>query len=182
MKKIILLIPLLFTHCSQEIVVNTDYDRDIDIHQYQTFNWAPTLGEEFEKNPLYYNDLNDKRIKNTVNEQLKNKGYLLTEQSPQLLLHYHIIVNDKVAVGKDPYGNYGPYWRRARVNFYEYREGTLIIDLVDAKNDDLVWRGWASSILDQSIREVNAREELIRRAVTMILKELPDARIPNENL
>lgn len=126
--------------------VFTDYDRSAHLSEYQTFGWADPVFIEARNNPLYYNELNDKRIKDAVAVQMQTRNYKYSD-NPDLLIHYHIIIEDKTAVRTDPYGYYGPYWMRTQVDVYQYREGTLIIDLMDANNKNLLWRGWITSFL-----------------------------------
>jgi hypothetical protein len=71
--------------------------------------------------------------------------------------------------------NYSQYWIRNQMDVYQYREGTLIIDLMDANNNNLIWRGWGTAILDNG--DIDLTEEKINHAVYKILKEFP----PNKN-
>lgn len=71
-----------------------------------------------------------------------------------------------------PYGyKYSPYWLRSEMNTYQYKEGTLIIDVMDAKTNSLAWRGWAVVILE-TVRPVRI-EQRINKVVSEILKDLP---------
>src|SRR5688572_20495616 len=75
---------LIVTGCSSEIRVSSDYDPDYDLKKYRTFGWLKTTNIELQQNPLYYNELNDKRIKSAVQEQLEQKGYTLSGANPDL--------------------------------------------------------------------------------------------------
>jgi len=130
-----------FLSCTPTSQVFTDYDRSANLDEYTTFGWTFTNSIEYKNNPIYYNELNDKRIKYAVATQLESRHYTYSE-NPELVIHDHIIIEDKTVVRTDPYGYYyGPYWTRTMVNVYEYREGTLIIDLMDVQTNSLVWRG-----------------------------------------
>ena len=161
----------LLLGCGPTSEVFTDYDRSANLDDYNTFGWLPLTAIEGRNNPLYYNELNDKRIKTAVGNQLENRSYTFSE-NPELLIHYHIIIDDKTIVRTDPYGYYyGPYWMRTEVNVYEYREGTLIIDLMDADTNSLVWRGWITSFLKNNDPE--KMEESIDKAVRMMFSKYP---------
>lgn len=170
---------LTISSCSPSLQVYTDYDREFNIRNYPTFAWAEAKDIEARNNPLYYNELNDKRIKKAVNDQLKGKGYTLVQDDPDLLIHYHIVVEDRSEIRTNPYGFYGPYWMRARTYSYSYRQGTLIIDLMDATNKNLLWRGWAVSVMDQ-LYESEKTEILITQAVIKIFEKLPRAIVPEK--
>lgn len=169
MKPIGIIVILTLTSCSPEIIVRTDYDRDINLKPYTTYSWIDShTGENL--NPLYYNELNDKRIKKAVNEKMAMKGYKLVSENAEITLHYHLVIENKSELRVDPYGNYGPYWMRPSLNSFQYNEGTIIIDLLEAKSNALAWRGWATSIIDT---DKNLKPELITEAVNEILKAYP---------
>lgn len=173
MKHILFLLMLaILTGCSPQIRVYSDSDPDYDLWTYQTFDWGAKVEIEKGKNPLQYNELNDKRIKAAVQDQMTRRGYQQTSENPDLILHYHIIIDDQSVVTTEPYGyHYSPYWMRLQTNVYSYREGTLILDLMDKKTNNLIWRGWAVSAID----EINPEkvDELIKTVVARIFRKFP---------
>jgi hypothetical protein len=170
-KLYLLIIGWLLLGCGPTSQVFTDYDRTANLEEYKTFGWLTSTSIEGRNNPIYYNELNDKRIKTAVANQLESRNYQFSD-NPEILVHYHIVIDDKSVVRTDPYGYYyGPYWMRTEVNVYEYREGTLIIDLMDADTNSLVWRGWITSFLKNS--DPSKMEDSIDRAVRMIFSEYP---------
>jgi hypothetical protein len=177
MKQILLPIILLFSFigCSPEIQVHSDYDPDYDLWSFRTFDWGQKVNIEEGKNPFHYNELNDKRIKSAVRDELINRGYLLTEVHPDLLLHYHIIVNDKSIMTSEQDDHSYSAWMPVETNIYSYREGTLILDLMDSKTKQLVWRGWAISPLHSSYKPEEI-EKLIKTAVGKIFRQFPKSK------
>lgn len=177
---LILLLIAIVAGCSPQIRVFSDYDPDYDLWTYKTFDWGQKINIEEGKNPLHYNELNDKRIKAAVHEQMNTRGYQLANEAPDLILHYHIIVDDQSVVTTEPYGyRYGPYWMRMHTNVYSYREGTLILDLMDSKKKNLIWRGWAVMEIDQIDPE--EVDDLIKTTVAKIFKKYPKAPANFEN-
>jgi hypothetical protein len=164
---------LVLTGCSPQIRTYTDLDPDYDLWNYRTFDWGQKVNIEKDRNPLHYNELNDKRIKEAVTQELAERGYVFSEDHPDLVLHYHIIVDDQSIVTTEPYGyRYGPYWMRMETNIYSYREGTLILDLMDAGTNNLIWRGWAVSAIDREYTPEQV-DKLIKKAVARIFKNFP---------
>jgi hypothetical protein len=169
MKTLAISIVLFLSACSSGMIVRSDYDRDISIKSLTTYMWTDSdAGQNL--NPLYYNELNDKRIKKAVDQKMAAKGYTLVSSDAELTLHYHLVIESKTELRSDPYGYYGPYWLRPRINSYQYNEGTLIIDVIEGKSKSLAWRGWATSIIDA---DRNIKEELINEAVDGIFKAYP---------
>ncbi len=167
------LLLLLFAFgCGPAISVYNDYDRELNIANYSTYSWQASKALEANQNPMYYNELNEKRIKAAVDNVLARKSYQLVDADPELTLHYHIVVEDKTVFMMDPLGHqYSPYWMRDEMNSYQYREGTLIIDLMDTKTNDLVWRGWAVAILED-LRPENI-EKRLNKTIERIFEPLP---------
>lgn len=165
---------LITLSCSHEITVFTDYDRDFNLELYHTYNWATVDNIEVRNNPLYYNELNDKRIKLAVDQKLISKGYSQSENA-EVIIHYHIVIDDKSVVATDPFGyHYSPYWIRSRRSVYLYSEGSLIIDVMDATNKHLIWRGWAVTPLE-NYRNGEKVDRLINDSVKKIFREFPIA-------
>src|SRR6185503_9213597 len=82
----------------------------------------------------------------------------------------------------DPYVGWGwgrrdwwgyPYWGND-VDVRQYREGTLSIDMFDARSHRPVWHGWAKKQLTRS--DIASSQEPIRHAVDAVLKDFPPSR------
>ena len=81
---------------------------------------------------------------------------------------------DKVNVTNWGYG-YSPegrYWGRGGFSVYQYEEGTLVLDLIDAKSRDLIWRGAAKADVEVATTP-EKRDKLIQAAVHKILENFP---------
>jgi len=66
---------------------------------------------------------------------------------------------------------YGPYWEKNKTTVYQYREGTLIIDIMDVASNQLVWRGWATDVISE--KSLKDPEQAINNAVREIFKKFP---------
>lgn len=161
---------LLCASCSNELRVYSDYDREFDLKNCKTYQWAPQKDIEARNNPLYYNELTDKRIKKIANDQLKVKGLVLVSDEPDIIMHYHIVVDDRFSTATDPYGMYGPYWARSG-RIIQYKEGTLIVDMMDQKTNSLMWRGYAVSVIENNNDEIT--EEMLMKALVKIFEVFP---------
>lgn len=155
---------LLLAGCSG-ISVSSDYDREADFSSYRTFGWMQTDRPGM-RNPAQ-NSLMETRIKRTVAEQLQAMGYTMLDGGrPDIRIALHMNVQNKVEV--EHYG-YRRWRGPVRTEVHHYKEGTLVLDFVDAKLQQLVWRGWANSILGNPDRA----EKQINAAVSKILAEYP---------
>ena len=158
--------------CSTIYGVKYDYDKQTDFAQLKTFDWMPVPDGENTDDFLVV------RIKEAVNAELRTKGLKLTSESPDFLIAHHTATKDKVQVtdwGYDygPYGGYrGGYWGQRNVSTYDYEEGSLILDFVDAESKKLIWRGTAKAEV-QNVVSPEKSEQLINKAVKKILEKYP---------
>lgn len=163
---------IMLAACSPQIRVYSDSDPDYDLWTYKSFDWGQRVDIEAGRNPLQYNELNDKRIKTAVRDQLESRGYVFQENDSELMLHYHIIVDNKSAIVPEPYGyRYGSYFMRSGANVHYYREGTLILDLMERNTGNLIWRGWAVADIDNI--EPEEVDKVIKQAVERIFTKFP---------
>jgi hypothetical protein len=157
--------------------VRYDYDQQTDFAEFKTFGWMQVP----EKAGI--DSFVVQRVKNAVNAELKAKGLVMISNNPDFLIAEHLGKKSKVQVtdwGYD-YGYYGRYrgygghrgyWGPRRISTYQYEEGTLILDFVDAKSKKLIWRGTAKSKV-QNIDTPEKSEKIINAAVKEILKKYP---------
>ena len=174
-KTIVIILLVGISGCSPAIRSYYDYDKQDNIGQYRSFSWQVENQNPEKGNPLYYSELNDKRIKSAVNDLLRVKGYILADKDAELMLHYHIVMEERSMLAPDPYGYmYGDYFMRPRADVFNYKEGTLILDFMNAKNNNLVWRGWVVAAMEVVLYDTKDTDALIRSAVTKILQNLPE--------
>ena len=142
----------LFTGCSQ-YDINYDYDVESDFAAYRTYSWIPITINEGSTNAAtaaQSNTLLDSRIRSAVNTNMTAKGFTKNDENPDILVVYHTGMQNKVDVTDYGYTYAGSYWGWAGndVDVYSYTEGTLLVDLVDAKTKKLAWRGSASGVVE----------------------------------
>lgn len=167
-----ILLMLLLTACAPSLQVHTEYDPDYDVWTYTTFDWALPDSTVI-RNPAYYTALNDRKIKAAVTREFLKRGYQQTNDHPEVLLRYHIVVEDKTAIAIEPFGYvYGTYGTRTQQNVYTYTQGTLIVDLIDTRIHQLIWRGWAESAVD-GVTDPGEIEALINQAARRMLNDFP---------
>ena len=53
-----------------------------------------------------------------------------------------------------------------------YKEGTLVIDIIDSSSYKIVWRGVAEGRLPKTT-SINERTQIVRDAVGMVFEEFP---------
>lgn len=159
--------------CSPIYGVKYDYNMQTDFSRYHSYDWMPVPEKAFR------NDLVVDRVKNAVDSELNAKGLSKTPQSPDFLIAEHLGKKDKLEIDNWGYVYYGPrveyiggFWGSDEVSTYDYEEGVLILDFVDAGSKKLFWRGAAKAHV-QNIDTPQKSEKLIYEAVKKILAKYP---------
>lgn len=165
---------LLLASCSSlENKVVIDYDNDANFSEYQTFFWS----DEFLQNkdninqPIYYNSLVKKRIKEAVESEMTGRGYELDSLRPDLLINSHVLVDEKTELRSfnSGYPYYG-YGMRDNIRTISTTEGTLVIDIIDRSKKQLVWQGYYSGEFTEA-KTPEEKSESIRAAISLIYQK-----------
>jgi hypothetical protein len=135
--------------------VKTDYDRSTDFNQYKTYSW-----ERVQTPDALWVD----RIKSAVNADLAAKGWTEASSGGDVAI-VAIEATQNQRTLNTFYDGFGGGWRwgggfgNATTTVDNYKVGTLIVDLFDAKTKKLIWRGSASDTLssksDKNIKNLD---------------------------
>lgn len=159
------LIIFLFASCSS-VRVSSDYQKQTNFQDYKTYKIAKQ-DKEF---PIGVNPINQQRIEAAIITNMEERKYMIANVDPDLLVSYYVTINTEQAI--DTYTRYYGYRYRGLVvtdvDVREYKEGTLIIDLVDNKSQEVVWHGKATGTVSENMKNV---EEKINEAVDAIFQE-----------
>jgi hypothetical protein len=147
---------LMFVLASASVAeqVKTDYDRSANFGQYKTYSWQQVSTRD----PLMVD-----RIKSAVNGALAAKGWREVPSGGDAAL-VAIETTRKQQTLDTFYNGFGGGWRwggfgTATTTVDTYNVGTLVVDVFDARNKNMIWRGSASDTLssksDKNIKELD---------------------------
>jgi len=166
LKFLLLLLLFVFVTC-YTVRVATDFDKEANFTQYNSFAfYKPGIDK------AQISDLDKKRIMRAIEENLSQKGMSKSE-NPDLLVSIFTKERERVDVYNNRFG-YGWGWHPwyyGGTSVSRTPEGTLYIDLIDAKTNNLVWQGMCSA--DLVMNDMEQKEERIREIVMKILAEYP---------
>jgi hypothetical protein len=162
----------------QSIRVYTDWDPEISLMSLSRFAWLEPPEAEG-ASPFADNSLLRKRLRIALHNVLAARGYrkVETPEEADFLVTYSVILEDRIRVDGSYSSGYGGYRRHgygtsyASANFRNYQDSTLLIDLLDPKSQDLIWRGWGSGMLPTRDRKPNERR--LNSGVRQILNRFP---------
>jgi hypothetical protein len=143
--------------CESGPEIRRDTNPSANFGAYKTFGFYPQLATD----RAGYESVFTARLKESTRRQMESKGYVYSETNPDLLLNFYANIEDKQEIRSTPVsmgyygyrGFYGYGMSTSQVETYEYKEGTLTIDLVDPKAKILVWNATAEGRVSKEARK-----------------------------
>ena len=143
--------------------VQSDFDRSFRFSELKSFSFA--VQKRAATDPLAGDTLNDGRIRNGLESQLTANGFRMESEKADFVIAYYVTTKNKLNVQDFGYGP--PRWfgsRDIRVN--QYSEGTLMVDFIDVKSNQVIWRGRAVGTL-----EMKGVDKKISKSVEKLVKQ-----------
>ena len=163
---------LILASCST-VSVYSDYDKNVDFAPYKTYDFFKPGIDMVE-----ISDLDKRRILHAIDEEMQAKGFTKSE-NPDLLVNIFTKSREQVNVnqfsagwgygwgwGWNPYMMYGGNQTTVSTS----TEGTLFIDLIDAKKKEMIWQGEGIGTLTKNIDKKDAR---VKEIVSKVLAQYP---------
>ena len=181
--------------CAQGIRVRTTESPGANITAYHTFRVLPPPTRRADapalpqSDPMLDNSITNQALRQDLRQAFESRGYRAGGPSPDFLVAYYAGTKEKLDT---TYWNPGPYrysywgyrdrwawpyygWAPARAQVQEYTQGTVVIDVIDAATNQLVWRGQGTANVDdqpaQYVKDIAA-------AVDKVVGKFPAAPTP----
>jgi hypothetical protein len=176
----IIYVAFLLCYSCAPIEVKVDYNKDINFNNYKTYAWIdneqPDIVDiNFEKEVL------DRLVMDATDRILQNRNFSLNSD-PDFLITYYLVVNAKtdVYMVENYYSDIGyatpPVTSSTRdyqkLRKTTYEQGILILDIMDSKSKERIWRGYAQSRVG-IYPEREKQEKRVKTAIKKILNDFP---------
>jgi hypothetical protein len=181
--------------------VKSDYGKNFDFTQLHTFTFKT---DRSSNDPLGTNTLEAGRIQNALAAQLESNGFTQATGSPDFIVAFYSRTKQKTQVQSTGFGPaFGPgfgrfgYGRgfgwgygvpgRARWRYgfgpdiwtTNYTQGCVMADIIDARTNDLVWRGM---VMDTVNGIGQSEKQSDQAAKDLVSKFVKDSRKVDRNL
>lgn len=175
--------------------VKVDQVDSAHLANYKKYAWVKPE-EKTSQLPQLSNSITEENIRSAVKTEFAKKGIIEDDQNPDLLLMYHIFTAQKTENVPNPpvypyYGyGFGPrayyfhgqlipiayagYYNPWNTGYHQehYTDGTLIIDVIDAKNNELLWRG----SMENPVNDAGSLSKQFSKEAMQILGKYPDVK------
>jgi Domain of unknown function (DUF4136) len=165
---------LVLFSCSS-VNVYSDYEKGTDFSNFKSYAFYKKGIDKVE-----ISDLDKKRILKAIEKELKAKG-MVPSDNPDLLVNIFTKSREKIDVYNNNYYGwypwyygygYGPGYGFGYSNVTSSTEGTLFIDLIDARKKELAWQGIGVGILSY-YKNIDKKEARINEFVSNIMMQYP---------
>ncbi|MBX0335019.1 DUF4136 domain-containing protein [Pontibacter sp. HSC-14F20] len=155
-----------------------------------TYAWyQPKLTAASAYAPGFNADLHQHLLQ-AIEEELQRKGYTKTTVNPDMLVAYDVSVSVPDAMDKPELYGPGFGYSYAYMTGYRYsygnaelpgyravdlfKQGTLIVDVINPKSKQLLWRGWTEG----AIKNFDAGYSKVKSQVQEIVNRMPGTAQP----
>ena len=142
---------------TSRVGVTNDFDHAVNFRAYKTWSWYPQQPTDTEGGPAKgYESFLDKRMRAAVTAEMNKKGLTEVDKAPDIYVAYSARVEDKQQVSPYyngmgyPYGYGYGYYGRNYSPVTQYKAGTVVIDIIDARRKELAWRGTGQAQVDRN--------------------------------
>jgi len=160
--------------------VNHDYDHQADFSSYETYAWHDGEHSVADTDPLAH-----ERFMKAVDGQLAMKGMKQVSSNPDVYVTYNAEESEQMSLDTTYMGGgwgYGPGWGwgggymggmgSTTTTVRRYNVGTVVLDMWDAEQKRLVWRGTVSDTLSS---DPSKNASKIQKAVQKLFAKYPPA-------
>lgn len=160
--------------CAARTSVGSHVQRDLDLSAYRTFSWGdadelPAPDPRIEGNPSFHDQL-----QGAVEKGLALRGFA---QAPSgagdLSIHYHAAITQRIDVNRFDREHGYCYGEDCNVTVVHFEVGTIVLDVMDARANRLLWRGWARVDAGEMLGNRERMAARVREAVERTLERLP---------
>lgn len=167
MNKSIVLLSLILTGCVASF--NTYQKPNQDFSDYSTWCWLKGCEVVYQGPDHYYDQKTLEEITNVIAQKMYEKGYTQSDDSSDLAVNYFIILEEDSTTISDEYDDI------VTSSFYpqyeKFLKGSLVIDIIDRQQSELIWRSSAEKYLD-----INPSYDpvMINKVITRAMKKFPE--------
>ena len=153
--------------------------QDVKIDYDKAFNFAPVKTYSIAIATPWGNNLSERRVLEEIDQEIASKGWKkVPDGQSDIIVLLHGATKTKQNVNTFYSGGYGGYGYRgwgggmgsAQTTVSEYRVGTLVVDMFDAKSKNLVFRGTAE---DEISDNPDRNKSRLEKASTKLFKNFP---------
>lgn len=179
LSQLMLIALLIFSSaCSVSPKIHSNISPVVDFSQYKTFGYFKHLDTD-----KRYESLLSQFLKQATTAEMTRRGFTYSDKNPDLLINFHTNIVNKLKIHQSSvsmgyydyrYDFYYGVWPGYQLDVDDYQQGTLNIDIVDRKQNKMIWEGIAIGRLTQD--KLDHLQQTIQSTVSEIFTRFPVAK------
>jgi Domain of unknown function (DUF4136) len=189
---------LLFVACYTPAsnIYNSEKTKGVDFRNYKTYAWLHTK-DTSSYTKLADKQKVESALAAAVSQQLSLRGLKFDSLHPDCLFTYSLVLSKTYEVGHAPppvyapqtnagplpgqynmyyyvpayTGNYNPDLYQGSMKVTTFRDGTLVIDMIDTKDNQIVWRSSATGKVNE--KDSQGIRPTVNEVVPAMFKKFP---------
>jgi uncharacterized protein DUF4136 len=138
--------------------VQTDYDHSFNLSKLKTYRFYQQ--ERKPGDPLANSSINDRRIHNAIDSELKSNGFAESATDrPDFMVAYFVTTRQGLDIQDN---RFGFLQRTGSVNVNQVTEGTLVVVFLDAATRQEIWRGYATGTISPGHLEKDVHKSVAK--------------------
>lgn len=163
--------------------VRTDWDTSVSFGEMRRYFWQEPEATDG-TDPFADNALLRKRLRIGIVSAMAERGFVeqASPESADFVVTYLVVLDNRIrgdGVGWDGIGGYSRYGLgdiHSDFRIRNYQESTLIIDVLDAKSNQLIWRGWKAGVV--GTRDQERSDAHVMSGIQEIIDAFPSSQAP----
>ena len=140
--------------------VRVKWERGTDFSEYQTYTWHDNPSDDVAA-------ATDRIIADHIDSVMSLNGIFRDDYEPELFITYYGSAEESFGIG----GGYRSDWTSAgAITIDSHLAGTLVVDIVDVDENQVVWRGIATATIQ---REARKNRQIVQNALTKMFDSFP---------
>ncbi|WP_018274252.1 DUF4136 domain-containing protein [Teredinibacter turnerae] len=168
---------LLLNACANR-GISTDYQTDVAFDEYRSYALLPVDPSVY-ANPKV-SEITIKRIGTVLKKQLSNRYSEVEPNSADFLVRYFLVLDERMKV-ESYNANFGIYrsgfayghaYSTPDLHNTYYQQGSIIVDILDTKSQEVVWRGSTEGKVKEGLSP-EQREARVAAQLSDLLEHFP---------
>ena len=140
--------------------VRVKWERGTDFSKYQTYTWHENPSDDVA-------DQTDQIIVDHIDSVMSLNGIFRDDYESDLFITYYGSAEESFGIS----GGYQSDWTSSgAITIDSHRAGTLVVDIVDVDENQVVWRGIATATIQ---REARKNRQIVQNALTKMFDPFP---------
>jgi hypothetical protein len=169
---------LALAGCAAPIRVRTAVSPDANLGSGRTFRVLPApkqrtpSAQSSTNDPMLVNSMSNRALRTDLAQGFEGKGYVVNDSNPDFAVAYYASTRQRLDVSAWDYGYlWRPRWSVVPM-VTQYTQGTLIVDVIDPKSQEILWRGQGVAAVSDDEQRY---ERELQKTVAAILAKFPAA-------